>query len=239
MKIQNTPPPSAEAIHLNGIDLNRIRKVIENSKNGYMQPAAVQEFLDAAGIPRVKELLSSDSKVLMDEAKNVGFPLVMKVVGPVHKTDVGGVVLNIQNEEELMLEFEKMQKIEGYQAVMLQPMLKGLELFIGATYERDYGHVVMCGLGGIYVEALKDIRTGLAPLSNTEACAMIRSLQSYKLLQGIRGEKGVDIQKFADVIVRLSTVLRYATEIKELDLNPLMATEEDVVVVDARVRVEA
>lgn len=239
VKIQNTPPPSAEAIHLNGIDLNRIRKVIENSKNGYMQPAAVQEFLDAAGIPRVKELLSSDSKVLMDEAKNVGFPLVMKVVGPVHKTDVGGVVLNIQNEEELMLEFEKMQKIEGYQAVMLQPMLKGLELFIGATYERDYGHVVMCGLGGIYVEALKDIRTGLAPLSNTEACAMIRSLQSYKLLQGIRGEKGVDIQKFADVIVRLSTVLRYATEIKELDLNPLMATEEDVVVVDARVRVEA
>ncbi len=238
VKIHNTAPPSTEAIHLNGIDVNRIRKVIENSENGYMQPDAVQEFLDAAGIPRVKELVSSEDKVLLDEAKNVGYPLVMKVVGPVHKTDVGGVVLNIQNEEELMGEFEKMQKIEGYQAVMLQPMLKGLELFIGATYERDYGHVVMCGLGGIYVEALKDISTGLAPLSNTEACSMIRSLKSYKLLKGIRGERGIDIQKFADVIVRLSTVLRYATEIKELDLNPLMATEENVVVVDARLRIE-
>ncbi len=238
VKIQNTSVPSSEEVFLDGIDLKKIRSVIEKSKDGYMEPEQVQEILDAAGISRVHEIVCSDEKVLCEEAQSAGYPLVMKVVGPIHKTDVGGVSLNIQNEEKLVLEFEKMKKIEGYQAVMIQPMLQGLELFVGATYEQDYGHVVMCGLGGIYIEALKDISTGLAPLSIAEAKTMIGSLRSYKLLEGVRGEKGIDIQKYAEVIVRLSTVLRYATEIKELDLNPLMATEKSVVVVDARIRLQ-
>lgn len=239
VKINNTPPPSAEAVHLDGVDVQKIRKIVSSAENGYLSPGAVQEFLDAAGIERVKEAVCSDREKLLYEAKEMGYPLVMKVVGPVHKTDVGGVVLNIENDEDLMLHFEEMQKIEDYQAVLIQPMLSGLELFTGAKYEQDYGHVLMCGLGGIYVEVLKDISMGLAPLSNTEACSMIRSLKSYKLLKGIRGEKGIDIQQFANIVVRLSTALRYATEIKELDLNPLMATIDSVVVVDARVRVEA
>lgn len=238
VKIHNTPAPAGETVSLNGVNIESVRSIIDKSESGYLHPEKVQEFLDAAGIPRVEEIVTADEAELCKKALEVGFPVVMKVVGPVHKTDVGGVSLNIENQDQLLSEFRRMGKIEGYLAVMIQPMLKGLELFAGATYESDYGHVVLCGLGGIYVEALKDISTGLAPLSNVEACSMIRSLRSYKLLKGIRGEKGIDIQKYADIIVRLSTVLRYATEIKELDLNPLMATGEKVVVVDARVRIE-
>lgn len=238
VKIHNTPVPAGETVSLNGINIEAIRNVIEKSENGYLLPGQVQDILDAAGIPRVREIVTSEETELCKKVEETGFPVVMKVVGPVHKTDVGGVALNIENQDQLLAEFERMKKIEGYQAVMVQPMLSGLELFAGASYEPDYGHVVMCGLGGIYVEALKDIATGLAPLSNVEANTMIRSLKSYSLLKGIRGEKGINIQKYADIIVRLSTVLRYATEIKELDLNPLMAIGDKVVVVDSRVRID-
>lgn len=238
VKIHNTTAPAGETSVPDGIDNEAIRSVIENAADGYLPPKQVQEIFDAAGIPRVEEIVTADKTELCKKAEQTGFPVVMKVVGPVHKTDVGGVSLNINDQDQLLSEFRRMEKIEGYQAVMIQPMLKGLELFAGATYEPGYGHVVMCGLGGIYVEALKDISTGLAPLSNDEACSMISSLRSYSLLKGIRGEKGINIQKYAEIIVRLSTILSYAAEIKEIDLNPLMATGDKVVVVDARVRIE-
>ena len=131
-----------------------------------------------------------------------------------------------------------MMKIADAKAVMVQKMIKGKELFIGAKYEPRFGHIVLCGMGGIFVEALKDVSSGLAPLSYNEAYSMIRSLRSYKIIQGTRGQKGLNEQKYAEIIVRLSTLLRFATEIKELDINPLLADEKDVVAVDARVRIE-
>ena len=131
-----------------------------------------------------------------------------------------------------------MMKIADAKAVMVQKMIKGKELFIGAKYEPRFGHIVLCGMGGIVVEALKDVSSGLAPLSYNEAYSMIRSLRSYKIIQGTRGQKGLNEQKYAEIIVRLSTLLRFATEIKELDINPLLADEKDVVAVDARVRIE-
>ena len=161
-----------------------------------------------------------------------------KVVGPVHKSDVGGVVLNVRNAEHLAVEFDQMMKIEGATAVMVQKMLKGRELFIGAKYEERFGHVVLCGLGGIFVEVLKDVSSGLAPLSYEEAYSMIHSLRGYKIIKGTRGQKGINEKKFAEIIVRLSTLLRFATEIKEMDINPLLADEETVVAVDARILVE-
>ena len=115
---------------------------------------------------------------------------------------------------------------------MVQKMLKGTELFIGAKYEERFGHVVLCGLGGIFVEVLKDVSSGLAPLSYGEAFSMIHSLRGYKILKGTRGQKGINEQKYAEIIVRLSTLLRFATEIKEMDLNPLLADENGVVAVD-------
>jgi acetyltransferase len=159
-------------------------------------------------------------------------------VGPVHKSDVGGVVLNIRSEEHLQIEFERLMRIAGATAVMIQPMLKGMELFAGAKYEEKFGHIVLCGLGGIFVEIFKDVASGLAPLATEEALSMIRSLRGHKVFRGARGQKGIDEQQFARIIVHLSTLLRFATEIKELDINPLLATENGIIAVDARIRIE-
>lgn len=238
VKISSVNEPAAERIYMDGINLKEIRKIIDTSENGYLPPERVSAMLTQAGIPVVNEFVSKDPEALVAGTAELGYPVVMKVVGPVHKTDVGGVVLNIAGEEQLLKTFRQMEKIEGFEAVLVQPMIGGRELFIGATYEPDYGHVVMCGLGGIFVEALKDIATGLAPLTHPEAERMIRSLRSYQLLTGARGQDPVDIQKYAEIIVRLSTLLRYAPEIAEMDMNPLIAGPKGITTVDARIRLE-
>lgn len=246
-QIMNTPAPAPPEVQLYGIDIPRLHKIIfremnrmeaEGTKGGYLAPDTVHEILECAGIPMVPELVASDKDELISFATRVGYPVVAKVVGPVHKSDVGGVTLNIRTPEHLALEFERMMKIEGATGVMVQKMLKGTELFIGAKYEERFGHVVLCGLGGIFVEVLKDVSSGLAPLSYDEAYSMIRSLRGYKILKGTRGQAGINEQKYAEIIVRLSTLLRFATEIKEMDINPLLADEHDVVAVDARILIE-
>ncbi len=235
----NTHHPATNEIQLMGVDVPRIRRIIDSiPENGYIAPHLVQDLLRSAGIPMVSEFDSNKKNELLAFARRVGFPVVAKVVGPVHKSDVGGVALNIKSEEHLALEFDRMMKIPEARGVLVQPMLKGTELFIGAKYEEKFGHVVLCGLGGIFVEVLKDVSSGLAPLSYPEAYSMIRSLRAYKIIKGTRGQEGVNEDKFAEIIVRLSTLLRFATEIKEMDINPLLATKEHVIAVDARIRIE-
>ena len=246
-QVMNTPPPAPPEVQLYGIDIPRLNKIIfretsrlkfEGLRSGYLAPDTVREILACAGIPLVPEMVSTSKDELTAFAQKVGFPVVAKVVGPVHKSDVGGVALNIRTPEHLALEFDRMMQIQDATGVMVQKMLKGTELFIGAKYEERFGHVVLCGLGGIFVEVLKDVSSGLAPLSYGEAWSMIRSLRGYKILKGTRGQRGINEQKFADIIVRLSTLLRFATEIKEMDLNPLLADENDIVDVDARILIE-
>jgi acetyltransferase len=235
----NVPQPAVKEIELFGVDIPRIRRIIDSIQdNGYIEPRLVQELLRLAGIPVVEEFVSADKEEVLAFARKCGFPVVAKVVGPIHKSDIGGVALNIKSEQHLALDFERMMKLPEVTAIMVQPMLKGTELFIGAKYEEKFGHVVLCGLGGIFVEVLKDVSSGLAPLSYEEAYSMIRSLKAYKIIQGTRGQKGVNEDKFAEIIVRLSTLLRFATEIKEMDINPLLATNKDVIAVDARIRIE-
>ena len=238
-RIMNAPRPANNEIELFGVDVPRIRRIIDSiPADGYIAPHYVQALLRSAGIPIVEEFVSDNKEEVLAFARRTGFPVVAKVVGPVHKSDVGGVVLNIKSEQHLALEFDRMMQIPEASAIMVQPMLKGTELFIGAKYEEKFGHVVLCGLGGIFVEVLKDISSGLAPLSYEEAYSMIHSLRAYKIIKGTRGQKGVNEDKFAEIIVRLSTLLRFATEIKEMDINPLLATEKQVIAVDARIRIE-
>ena len=238
-QVMKTPRPASPEIELFGVDVPRIREVIGRiDDNGYISPEHVHELLECAGIPMVPEKVSDDKAELTAFAETVGYPVVAKVVGPVHKSDVGGVALNIRTAEHLALEFDRMMQIEGAKGIMVQKMLKGRELFIGAKYEPRFGHIVLCGLGGIFVEVLKDVSSGLAPLSYDEAYSMIHSLRAYKIIKGTRGQKGINEKKFAEIIVRLSTLLRFATEIKEMDINPLLADENDVVAVDARIRIE-
>ena len=246
-QIMRTPQPAPPELELYGVDVPRIREIIYRETNrlkfngiqsGYLAPDIVREILSCAGIPLVPEMVSIEKEELVAFAERVGFPVVAKVVGPIHKSDVGGVTLNIRTPEHLAMEFDRMMQIKDATGVMVQKMLKGTELFIGAKYETRFGHVTLCGLGGIFVEVLKDVSSGLAPLSYAEAYSMKHSLRGYKILKGTRGQKGINEQKFAEIIVRLSTLLRFATEIKEMDINPLLADEKDVVAVDARILIE-
>ncbi|MBF0206150.1 MAG: acetate--CoA ligase family protein [Oligoflexia bacterium] len=255
-KILELPPPtfenkidvSAEKENL-AINVERIRQLIENSdlgeKDGHLPPQTVQGLLDAAGIPRVPEeivhtmpsALSAFTKCMCSEvaAKN---GCVMKVIGPIHKTEVGGVALSISTPEEIQYQFSRLMAIDGAEGVLMQPMVKGTELFLGAKREAGFGHLILCGLGGILVEVLKDVATGMVPINSTDdVLSMIHSLRGYPLIQGVRGKAGVDEKKFAQIILRLSKLLEHAPEIEELDLNPLIGSPEGVVVVDARVRI--
>lgn len=238
-RIIKTPTPARPEIELFGVDVPRIRDIISGiDHDGYVEPNVVRQLFESAGIPMVSEMVSADKQELIDFAAKEGYPVVAKVVGPIHKSDVGGVTLNIRNEKHLALEFDRMMEIHDAKAVMVQKMLRGKELFIGAKYEERFGHVVLCGMGGIFVEVLKDVSSGLAPLSYAEATSMIRSLRAYKIIRGTRGQQGINEKKYAEIIVRLSTLLRFATEIKEMDINPLLADGDDIVAVDARIRIE-
>lgn len=237
-RISNTPYPAEEKIMLDHVDVPLIRKIIDDSSDGYLEPESIQQLLTAAGIPLVIERVVSSGRELKKAAADIGYPLALKVVGPVHKSDVGGVTLNIKSDAHLKAEFGRMMKIKEVKAVVMQKMMAGTELFIGASYEPRFGHVILCGLGGIFVEVLGDIQSGLAPLTFDEARSMIRSLRVYRIIQGTRGKPGINEKKFTEIIVRLSSLLRFATEIKELDLNPLIGNPDDITVVDARIRVQ-
>ena len=238
-RVLNTPKPTSTDIQLYGVDVPEVRRIIDRlPADGYLSPEETRLLLKAANIPLVEEFTSSDKEELLAFARKIKYPVVAKVVGPVHKSDMGGVALNIRCDEHLLFEYERMMKLPGVTGIMVQPMLKGQELFLGATYENKFGHIVFCGLGGIFVEVLKDVSYGLAPLSYDETFSMIRSLRGYPIIKGTRGQKGIDEQQYADLIVRLSTLLRFANEIKEMDINPLVATERGLFAVDARIRIE-
>lgn len=237
-KVFYTGKPETAEFDLPEIDTNKIREIINSSESAYLSPEKVQKLLDAAGINRAKEFVAETLKNAIQKVKEISFPIVMKVVGPVHKSDVGGVVLNVKNEEQLSKEFKRMIQIKDTTAILMQPMLNGTELFAGAKYEDKFGHMVLAGMGGIFIEVFKDVSSVLSPVSKKEAENMIKSLKSYKLIEGTRGQEGINQEKFADIIVRLSALLEAAPEIKELDLNPLLGTSEDVIAVDARIRVE-
>lgn len=238
-RVLNTPKPASTDIQLYGVDVPEVRRIIDRlPADGYLSPEETRLLLKAANIPLVEEFTSSDKDELLAFARKIKYPVVAKVIGPVHKSDMGGVALNIRCDEHLLFEYERMMKLPGVTGIMVQPMLKGQELFLGATYENKFGHIVFCGLGGIFVEVLKDVSYGLAPLSYDETFSMIRSLRGYPIIKGTRGQKGIDEQQYADLIVRLSTLLRFANEIKEMDINPLVATERGLFAVDARIRIE-
>lgn len=237
-RVFKTPATIGQVVDLPPTDLKKIRKVIDSARDGYLDPASVQILLDAAGIPRAGEAVVQSAQEAVSAAEKLGFPVVMKVVGPVHKSDVGGVVLHVTDAATVATEFNRMIQIPDTTAILLQPMLQGTELFAGAMREGEFGHLVMCGMGGIYIEVLRDISSSLSPVSADEALNMIRSLKSYGIIKGVRGQKPINEAAFSDTIRRLSALLEAAPEIAEMDLNPLLGSEKAVVAVDARVRVE-
>lgn len=212
--------------------------MVDALPDGYISTEAAVRLLKYAGINFATPYQVQDEAELKIISRSVSYPVVLKVEGPLHKSDVGGVILNISNDTELFESFRKLMRIEGATSVMIQPMVKGLELFLGAKKETSYPHVILCGLGGIFVEVLKDINATMVPVSKEEALKMITDLKAYPVLQGVRGQAGINIELYAKTIVKLSNLLMMVPEITELDLNPLMATENDLTAVDVRICLE-
>lgn len=238
-KVAATPAPVETDRRSTIADRKKIRSVIEEAGNGYLPPDKVTILLNAAGIETVPERVVYSAEDAVREAVRMGFPVVMKVIGPLHKSDIGGVALNVSTKDEVDAQFTLMIKLPEVTAILIQKMISGMELFCGAKREGKFGHLVMAGMGGIFIEVFKDVATSLVPVSELEAETMIRSLKSYKIMKGARGSKGIDEEAFKKVITSLSGLLAEAPEIFEMDINPLLGTPNKIVAVDARIRVQA
>jgi len=237
-KVYNTPKPQPENVEMPKIDTARIRKCIDSCENGYIAPDKIYELLDAAGIAQKQIRVVDKKQQALDFANEVGYPLVMKVVGPVHKSDVGGVTLNVRDIETVGKEFDRLMAIKDTYAVEMYPMLDGTEVYIGAIRDNKFGHQVFFGLGGIFIEVLKDVQSSLVPISADEAKEALTKLRGYKILQGVRGQQPVNVDVYAEQIARVAALVMAAPEIAEMDLNPLLGNPKNVVAVDARIRIE-
>jgi len=241
-KVYNTPKPQPEVVEQPEIDVARIRRTIDRCQDGYMEIADYNELLDAAGISRKKSVEVSKKEDALAFAQEVGcskdVPLVMKVVGPLHKSDVGGVTLNVKDLDTVSKEFDRLMAIKDTYAVEMYPMLDGTDVYIGAIRDDKFGHQVFFGLGGIFIEVLKDVQSALAPITAAEAKEMLTKLRGYKILQGVRGQEPVNIDLYADQIARVSALVQAAPEIAEMDLNPLLGNPRYVTAVDARIRLQ-
>jgi acetyltransferase len=236
--IYKSPPPQVIEPANFELDRRRIRRVIDSAADGFLPPVQIEALLDAAGVPRVRELVVTSLPDIEAMQHSISFPAVMKVVGPVHKTDVGGVLLNIKSSGEMQTRFAQLMQIDQATGVLIQPMISGTELFIGVKRESNFGHLMLCGLGGIFVEVLNDFSACLCPVSKTESLTMIHRLKAYKVIQGIRGREGVNEDLFSEIIQRISALVAIAPEIAEMDINPLMGSMRNITAVDTRIRIE-
>ena len=235
--VLNRPVPGNDSPPDYKIRIKKIRSLVDSAPSGYLEPEDVDSLLDAAGIPRAPGAIISGLHEIPETLNETGLPVAMKAVGPLHKSDAGGVILNIKDIESAQEAFRKLASIEGCKKVHVQKMISGTELFAGATREENFGHLLLAGLGGIFVEVLKDFSYSLVPVTENEALTMIRSLKGYKIIKGTRGKEGVNEKLFAEIICRLSALLTAAPEISEIDINPLIAGPASVTAVDARIRI--
>jgi len=204
-------------------------------KRGYLTPPESYALLKDFDIPVVEEAVFTEAEEALQFARK-HYPVVMKIVGVLHKSDVGGVRLNIRNDEEVQKHFAELMQIEGATGVLIQAQKQGIELFTGVKKEKDYGHLILFGTGGIFVEILKDFQTTLAPASEVEIRQKIKKLQMYPLLKGVRGQQGIDMDAFVELIMKVSDLVEAYPQISEMDLNPVLATPTELFVVDSRIK---
>jgi len=235
------------------VDENRVTKILnEVKKTGTTNLTDYQarEIFESYGIKGPERQIAKDAKEALACANRIGYPVAAKIVSPdiLHKTESGGVRINILNDKELEQSFnEIIRSVKEYmpeariEGIEVQQMVKGVqEVIIGVKKDIQFGHLIMFGLGGIFVEVLKDVTFGIVPVDRNEALEMIKEIRSYRLLTGFRKLPEADITAIAETIVRVSKLCENFPEIKELDINPLIAKEKNkgVVMVDARIILE-
>jgi len=221
---------------------NNIIRDASNSGRSILSAEQVYNILEAYGIPVANWGVANDVEEAVRHAKDIGFPVVIKADAEslVHKSDMGGVAINLKNEDEVRNIIDEMKtkfQVSDLKFFIQKFLPGGRELIAGVNAERDIGHLIMFGLGGIYVEVFKDVIFKIAPVTRSEAEEMLSSIKGSKLLDGIRGNKGVDKDELIGIIQRLSLLVGDIPIIKEMDLNPIMAFEDSVFVVDARIKI--
>jgi acyl-CoA synthetase (NDP forming) len=240
--VQRKPPSYKEY----EVDKTNAESVLSRHRGEekFLPQKEVFEILRCYGIPTVVTTKIAKEEELEKAAKNIGYPLVLKVDAEkiIHKTEVGGVSLNLKNKTQLQAAFKEMVKKfkEEKPHFILQEYLEvGKEVIMGAKRNEGIQPTIMFGLGGIFVETLKDVQFRLAPLSNEDASEMIQSIKGYPILKGARGEKAVDVDKLTEILIRLSQLVSDFPEIDEMDLNPVFAFEKGkgALVVDARLKI--
>lgn len=231
-----------EIKYFTDMDKERIRSVLQNAraqKREVLSAFEVYSILEACKIPVATWKVAINANEVISIAREIGFPVVIKADSEklIHKSDAGGVAVNIKNAAEATESVEKMQmNLDGGLKFLVQKYIPGgRELIIGAKAAVGSGNIVMFGLGGIFVEVLKDVSFTISPVSDLETMEMINSLKATPLINGYRGENGINKEKTAEIIQRISMLVSDFQEIKELDLNPLLANGNDICVVDARI----
>jgi len=244
--------PQAQAVKRVEVDTEAVYEVITKVRSeGRLQLSEDEgkTILQAYGISTPKEGIARDLNGAIALAEGIGYPVVMKIESPeiAHKTDVGGVVLTINSSEELSRSYEVMMnkvrekvplaKISG---VSVQKMIKGREVIVGMVRDDQFGPVITFGLGGIFVEIMRDVTQGIAPLDRNEVERMVRSIKAYPMLTGARGKRPGDVPALVDVILRVSQLSAEFPEIEELEMNPVMVGDEGtgVTAVDALVTIK-
>jgi acyl-CoA synthetase (NDP forming) len=204
-----------------------------------------KQILGEEGIPIARAQLAATREEALAAARQIGLPVVLKIVSPdiSHKSDVGGVKLNLGSQEEVAAAFDEIvaaarraQPEATVLGVSVQKMARpGVEVIMGMTKDPQFGPVLMFGLGGVFVEVLKDVSFRIVPLEPRDARQMIHDIQGFPVLEGFRGQEPADLAALEDMLMRLSAFVEKHSEIQELDLNPIFAYKDGALAVDARI----
>ena len=229
-------------------DLTAAKRILNEARSGgrtVLLESEAKSLLKCYGIPTTPEKVATDSEHAAAYADDLGYPVVLKISSPdiIHKTEAGGVLLNLASPEEVRVGFDKVvaksresnpkAKIEGLLVQKLIP--EGREVVIGMIRDDRFGAVIMFGLGGVFVEVLKDVAFGIPPISRAVALEMIRKLRSFPALEAFRGKPPADVDAIVDILQRVSALVKDIDDIEEMDLNPLIVHERGAIAVDARV----
>jgi acyl-CoA synthetase (NDP forming) len=241
--------PEELEIPLFEVDDKAVSELLDETDEGYLPPDSAFRILEHYGIPVAPWRFVKHAADVHLAAADVGYPLVVKAIAPdlVHKSDAGGVELDLRNSSQLEQALERMSTslsqagvgVEGY---LVQQMVSGgHEVIFGISTDPRFGPLLMFGRGGRYVEVLQDVRFGVVPLRPDEAAEMIRGIRGFALLEGVRGEPGADLGQLEEILLRIAQLAQRHPRIQELDINPFLAgpDPEAAVAVDVRVRVGA
>lgn len=225
-----------------------ISKIFETAKadgRDFLYEHEAKNLFAIYDMPVTKIHVAETEDEAVEAAEKIGYPIVLKIVSPqiLHKSDAGGVIVGVEDEQGIRDGFNKIiENAKNYKedaeitGILVQEMApKGTEIIIGSTTDPTFGPTLMFGLGGIFVEILKDVSFRVAPIKEEDAKKMIKEIKAYKILEGARGNPPVDQETLADILLKTSDMLMDCPEIKELDMNPILAYPEGARIVDARI----